>query len=477
MKKAEIFFLPYLSIEKPHKIGKVLFWPYHKFKNEYLKNVKEALSRFDKMVERYRSFYNDRPIKTIVVATLEDNPKLKPLSKEQMELISDAINLFAYIRIHQIQRHSALFFDNYIFHRCSINLDKDTGGLNLQSRRGFNFVELDKITFQTPHHIFIELADRNYSEEFAKSLNNLFLLANSSVEEERKEARRIIRAIKWFNQSKYIEPLITNEINFVSMGVALETLLGIQRFSRKSEELSHNIQLLLGESKNIKNWTESFYKRRSQILHGEKVKTLYYGEQSSHILLAQIVFDHCLKTKLYLMKLWPYDVSFRSILLENIDYYLGNNKERIGKLLEFNLQQLQKRQEAIKFERLGWTINTDTDLSGDKEFYKKSIQTIAKLIKEGLENIEKQAAKYKKEIKNFDSVLEALKKTIKEIVDGKIELVKDLKAIDVFCGKPEDIKFKVKIKHLQIGYGMLITDFYIILNELYELYERRKYRY
>lgn len=476
MKEVEIIFMPYISLEKPHQIGNVIFWPYHQEKKKYLGNIDNAISRLDKIANCYRNSYNNAPLKNIVVVSLKNNQEFRPLTKQDREEIVDVINLFAYLWIHKIKSIPLPFFDNFIFNFYKINLEKDTGGMNLISRRGFNFNDINHIKFQTPHHIIIEQLDNNFPNDLAQTLSELIFVANGAESDQQEEAKRIIRAISWFNQSKYTEPLISDQAMFISLGVALETLLGIDQFSRKGEELSHSIQLLLGESEEIKNWTQSFYKRRSEILHGKKVETLDYGEHSSHITLAQIVFDHCLKTKLYLMKLWPVGIQLSHILWHSLDYYLVDNRRRVEEMLKYKIKELQAQEKAMSFIKLSWGLNTDTDLSGDKEFYKNAIIGIAKIIFEGLEKIDDHKEKYQSKIEEFEKDFQGIKLIIKKIINGEIDLANQLQPADVFVGKMDIHEYKPRAKHIQIGYGLLITDFYYLLNQLYELYEDRKHR-
>ncbi len=130
----------------------------------------------------------------------------------------------------------------------------------------------------------------------------------------------------------------------------------------------------------------------------------------------------------------------------------------------------------MSFLKLSWGLNTDTDLSGDKEFYKKAIQGVAKIIFEGLKKIENQKEKYSKDIENFEQELQGIKSTIEKIINGEVDLANQLQPADVFVGNVDFTKYKLKAKHIQIAYGMLITDFYYLLNNLYELYENRKYK-
>lgn len=130
----------------------------------------------------------------------------------------------------------------------------------------------------------------------------------------RRERNRIMIAIMLHNQASLeigrYQPF--SQIDTVLMAAALEALLNLPAESLRSS-FRHALTTLLGDSSRIFNrWCAEFYEYRSELMHGAEVwgrEERTFGPSGTngphHSFIARQVFLECLKTKLFLMGLYP----------------------------------------------------------------------------------------------------------------------------------------------------------------------------
>ncbi|MFA6198246.1 MAG: hypothetical protein WC734_03795 [Patescibacteria group bacterium] len=475
MTKIAFTIFPYLELDESVTIGDICFWPYLKEKQKRFGKISNAAQRVDQLVKIYRGFIDNSQLANPVIASRLSDGKdnFAQYDKKVDDELITATNIVAYANLSHQKRFFPSSYENFKSDSYELNLDKTSGGLSLHSRRGIHILMIDETKIQTPFYINVTNVSREVSKDIFSALCTLNERRANGTKDEKLEAERILRSVYWYNRSHVADPLVTSEDMIISLGVALETLLNIQQYSRKGQEMGDRIQLLLGQKKEIANWSDSFYQLRSKIIHGEKVISLDYSfPQSSHITLAQIVFDYCLKTKLHLMKLWPDETPFEVLLWKPIEHYLGSNKHRIERLLNFNVEQLKDREQVLDFRRLSYSLNADTDHSGNKELYKNAVFHIVNIIKQGLSDKLELQKRYGDSIDDFETRLSGLQKMLDSIIGGNLSIIKSLQPVDVVWGQ-EKPEFHFDVKHIEIGWGMLVSDFYSILQGLFELYEQR----
>lgn len=172
--------------------------------------------------------------------------------------------------------------------------------------KGFYSWDKEKITTFEP---FLE---KTLKQGLYKAI--VSCLSNTTDKESSKERKRIIISIMLFNQVS-IHLSLTHpfsNLNVILLASALEALLDLP-----SESISSTFQQLVttligGKTSLLKKWCREFYDYRSALVHGDvewgiEQKTFSPSgkDEVSHCVIANHIFAQCLKTKLFLMGLFP----------------------------------------------------------------------------------------------------------------------------------------------------------------------------
>ena len=139
-------------------------------------------------------------------------------------------------------------------------------------------------------------------------------LSNAGDKELTKARTRIIISLLLFNQV-CIHLALTqpfSNTNVILLAAALEALLNLPS-ETISASFQHSVTTLIGTKTSLlKRWCKEFYDYRSALVHGdvawgseEKAFNSSGKRGRPHSVIACHVFVHCLKTKLFLMGLFP----------------------------------------------------------------------------------------------------------------------------------------------------------------------------
>lgn len=185
-------------------------------------------------------------------------------------------------------------------------------------------------------------------DQQGKVLSHLFFMARAfhSLDEE----KRLIRAMDWFNKSHRADPEVDDYERLTNVAIAFESL-----FDSPEEKilaaLRTGIIALLGETKEMIDWINDFYDKRSKIVHGkEKPTTLYKGKWASephlaHIRFARKVFTRCVEAML---------TAREKVYTEDLKKELVSNEIRIKEILGTlkNKKQLKNLYNSRVFDTL-----------------------------------------------------------------------------------------------------------------------------
>ena len=152
------------------------------------------------------------------------------------------------------------------------------------------------------------------NSDFYKAL--IYCLSDEQDKEAAKEKRRIIVSIMLFNEA-FIYLLETHpfsNIQIILIAAAFEALLNLPPEAIVAS-FEQAITTMLGKKTTmLKNWCKTFYKYRSNLVHGdidwnkEDKPFMYLNKVGpSFSIIAKYLFTYCLKTKLYLMGVYSED--------------------------------------------------------------------------------------------------------------------------------------------------------------------------
>jgi len=262
-----------------------------------------------------RNFVNDEPITDPVVAVSSSNA-IKLM--HEVEFITFFACSSGMARAEEEvlgQRHLIVLYekDNQTY----FNLDGYAVGAPLHLLHG--------VRFQYFPHSYFTWDDTSISdfEGFLSDTlsSNLFRALQSCLSEvEDKEAKRdlarILISIKIFNEAMIPANIpsiqMFSKSFLILLGAAFEALLNLPQ-DNIERAFQHSVMLLAGNrSTLLKRWCKEFYDYRSRLAHGD---VEWYGKEELFKMggnrtvpfphIASNLFVHCLKTKLFLMGLFP----------------------------------------------------------------------------------------------------------------------------------------------------------------------------
>jgi hypothetical protein len=208
------------------------------------------------------------------------------------------------------------------------NLDGYAVGAPLQLLHGARFQY-----FPRPYFTWDDDAIAGFevflSETIASDLFHALQACLSEVEdkEAKRDRARILVSIKIFNEAMI--PANVPSIQMFSksflilLGAAFEALFNLPQ-DNIERTFQHSVMLLAGNrSAVLKRWCKEFYDYRSRLAHGD---VEWYGQEELFKMggnktvpfpfIASRLFVHCLKTKLFLMGLFP-DYEREEFLIES----------------------------------------------------------------------------------------------------------------------------------------------------------------
>ncbi|MBM4065285.1 MAG: hypothetical protein FJ266_06545 [Planctomycetes bacterium] len=293
-----IIIFPYLFIAKETSFDKVVIKPSDK--NLIDKEEQTIKHQLFKIASFFR--INGSPINKWSYCVVY------PSNKKLQDTLKSSLNKFAtIIRYSQLSdpHNNARFsnFDYFIFPLSKSNLDIASnfsyyeGVLNGEYPRIFRTTKDD---IKNPVFFYynirpLTLDDNKYWQNFYS--NHL----------KEKEAKRLLKAMEWFNRSF----ATTYELDYadavVHLVTAFEALFKVEDERNNKAQVKSVLIQFLGESPELTDWTNKFYKLRNDIVHGDIELSPFWFKHSRgtkghrhHLALARKIFSRCLEAFLNL---------------------------------------------------------------------------------------------------------------------------------------------------------------------------------
>lgn len=148
------------------------------------------------------------------------------------------------------------------------------------------------------HMSQVQLRSDQIDAELTEQLGRLIRVNKPS-------ARRIWRALWWFNDAHQDHPYERIENSILALASAFEALLRPQPFVRgqtKAEAFAIALATSLGVD-DLSSWAQAFYRSRSQIIHGDEDWSAMFGPSGhvSHYRVARKTFQEVLERRVRLI--------------------------------------------------------------------------------------------------------------------------------------------------------------------------------
>jgi len=157
-----------------------------------------------------------------------------------------------------------------------------------------------------------------------------------------KLARRLWRALWWFNQAHHDDPYQPLEFSILSLATAFEALV---RPSNKVADLKKAVGEAIGGNE-LDRWVQEFYGSRSAISHGDAAWQPMFGAHAhvDHYRIAKFVFPLLVEQRLAELRVRqppdPFNLAMRRLHITNL---LSSDEELIARLLPLAFTDLKLR--------------------------------------------------------------------------------------------------------------------------------------
>lgn len=303
-----VIFFPLMKLNSTYALRYGKIGPLNELKTEYplLDNLLPALSK---------NFVNNHPI---------NNPIVAVSSSYHFELMNEieCITFFA-ASSAQARAEEEILGLKHILRLyktdCQILFDLFNGGAAgpLSTLNNVRFQHFPQSYYSWDNRA-IEGFEDFLCEVLKTNFYNALVSCISKIEdkEAKRDRTRILISLKIFNEA-FIPPNIISiqlfsKSNLILIGAAFEALLNLPS-DNIDKAFQHSVMLLAGNrSTMLKRWCKEFYDLRSKLAHGD---INWYGEEEmfnvggknkvDFSMFSNDLFVHCLKTKLFLMGLFP----------------------------------------------------------------------------------------------------------------------------------------------------------------------------
>lgn len=336
-----IVIFPYLFIQKKQTIDGLLLKP---SRNEIIDEEKPLIK---KQLLRIATFFRYDFDKQINMWSYH-YAYLK--SKKDWTALRNRLNrLSTILRFSQLSepRSNALFshFDYVAFQILPEQLDNNkehyyyVGILNGENSLEF-YIHNAKIDNPFSfHHVRSPFRCEDFEKN--KHVTGLYEIQRRNSE----EGKGLLKAIEWFNRSFASTGEVDEADQIIHLETAFEALFNTDRDGIKAQVQSGLIQFL-GETVELKDWINQFWKLRCSIVHGDsELKPFWFKHQRGtkehrhHVSMGRKIFTRCLETFLEIRA---------SIYTKDIHEELISNEVRINKAKKLLQQQsVDSRMEAF----------------------------------------------------------------------------------------------------------------------------------
>lgn len=298
-----IIIFPYLFIPKEHSIDRItLKLSFQNVIDHEEPIVKKQLLQIAKF---FRYAYNKQVNAWSYYVTSLKN------KKDWFSLQNRLNKLTTIIRYSKLSepRNNALFshFDYFVFEINHLHLDDKSefhyydGLLNGENTMGFH---THKDSVENPFSFHYEMSPLILEElENDKYLQSFYSLTNFNEKEE----KRLLKAISWFNRSFATTHEVDHADAIIHLETAFEALFKTEREGIKAQVQSGLIQFL-GETDELIDWINQFWKLRCAIVHGDAVlkPPFFFKHQRGskghrhHVVMGRKIFARCIDAFLQL---------------------------------------------------------------------------------------------------------------------------------------------------------------------------------
>ncbi|HHT9104400.1 MAG TPA: hypothetical protein ACFYD7_00840 [Candidatus Wujingus californicus] len=234
-----------------------------------------------------------------------------PSNKKSCDTLKSSLNKFAtIIRYSQLSdpHNDARFsnFDYFIFPLSKFNLGTASnfnyykGVLNGEYTIGFTTMKND---IKNPFSFYYNISPLTVDNlDDNKYLQNFY---SNRIKE--KEAKRLLKAMEWFNRSFATIYELDYADAVVHLVTAFEALFKVEDERNNKAQVKSGLIQFLGESPELTDWANKFYKLRNDIVHGDTELSPFWFTPSRgikahrhHLALARKIFSRCLEALLNL---------------------------------------------------------------------------------------------------------------------------------------------------------------------------------
>jgi len=324
------------------------------------------------------------------VFTLNNEKKWKQIEQK----LKKFTNLLKFSELRDLKDHAKFDqFNYFLFEITKFNLQQKenyfyNGILNGESSYSFYFrdqkIENPYVPSSNMYPIILskdQLLNNRYLNTFYGLSRQLF---------QGNEEDKIFKSMEWFNRSfsHYGRGVDLSEA-IINMQTALEALLRPADEERSIKtELRTSIMNLLGHSKELNSWVNSYWKLRNSIVHGDvKVESFMYIHEMSkrkkghkhHLYYARKVYIKCLDAILKLRS---------SFLMIGFEDELLSNEVKLNNSLKFLKEKNKKTVKQLYEVGLFNMISSfrNDDVSASKTDTKKLGEQLLTLLRKNIED-------------------------------------------------------------------------------------------
>lgn len=423
----KILILPYIEISDDFNIGNLSFYSFEKSGKKFIKN-EELYKKIEILLNCFKHFnFNRFEYIQYCDGTLIN----QDMNSKQILNPFDVVDLLAYVSSKSgLMKPNNWDIKEVIIKKNNDNLFNIDDNIrfpeSILSKLTFYPPDfLERIIFKTSHFLPNIIYDNLQEPTLLRGLLSCY--SKSRRGRNRSEYQRIITAIKFRNQSERLEYRYKPNVRIILMASAFEALLNLSD-TEIQKSFSNTVNVLLGScSEELINWAIDFYRLRSDIVHGKTSKpNIKYKSKINnipphvkHYSIAKIVFDECLKTRLYLMNLFESYQFLRIYGLESIDKILTPNKKKIIDLLKLSPVEVCKDKTKTAEFLKNINLIKEWDESTTNEDCIKLLGHISLIYKESIKILLKDEKINKKYLKPLNEVLDVIKNIT---VDEKLHL-------------------------------------------------------
>lgn len=308
-----VFFMPWAGLKNEMHFGPVRMWTWSDSSKRKVTDVTRR-NQLEKLFACYRDS-RDQSVRSVTVCS-DENADFRETTPDVRDAILKAVDSLI-VSIICDRTATAVANDNNSMAPPSsekytlLHQRFPIGANEITVCDGYNNVgglPIDTIKFFQPHSI---------GGIFCQPCNSLFSrLADLWSQSDNPLMRnRVFRSLEWFRYAHVASDLVSPFARVVMTATAFESLLDIPRVNDKKKEILDRLNeldfkhLLKSENRNHNKkpvnasklawWLYDFYDLRNKIVHGNEISpTELVGDKWQHVIIADIVFGHCLDWQL-----------------------------------------------------------------------------------------------------------------------------------------------------------------------------------